>query len=371
MSASTTIGSEDVVVGVDAMIDFGTDALRRVGLPEADARKVIALMVEADLTGAEAHGMYRLPQYVKRIAAGGMNRTPSIEVNRTAAATALVDGDNGMGHLVMSRAAETALDLARESGIGWVGVRRSNHAGPAALYAEMAVAHGMVGIYSAVASANHMAIWGGSESLIGTNPLAIAIPAGKEAPLVLDMATTVVSYGTVKASVLKGKGIAPGWMIDKKTGEALLDADRLSDGLLLPIGGYKGSGLALGARNSRRNAQQRGHGPRCRRLQLRRHDRDQYRSFHPFHRRRPLHRSRALRRRGRSAYPGSEDLDPAAGLDHSHAGRKARSDAGAGTLERSALRAGRRREAGPDGAGDRQFSLDPLCRRKIRRIRLS
>jgi L-2-hydroxycarboxylate dehydrogenase (NAD+) len=245
MSAPATTHADDAIVSVDAMTKFGTDALIRVGIPEADARQIIALMIEADLTGAEAHGMYRLPQYVKRIAAGGMNRTPRIEVNRTAAATALVDGDNGMGHLVMSRATETAINLARESGIGWVGVRRSNHAGPAALYAEMAVAHGMVGIYSAVASANHMAIWGGSESLIGTNPLAIAIPAGKEAPLVLDMATTVVSYGTVKASVLKGKGIAPGWMIDKKTGEALLDADRLSDGLLLPIGGYKGSGLAL------------------------------------------------------------------------------------------------------------------------------
>jgi LDH2 family malate/lactate/ureidoglycolate dehydrogenase len=245
MSAAATIESGDVVIGVDAMMKFGIDALVRVGLPKADAGKIIALMVEADLTGAEAHGMYRLPQYVKRIAAGGMNKRPNIKVDRTAPATALVDGDDGMGHLVMSRAAETAIDLARESGIGWVGVRRSNHAGPAALYAEMAVSHSMVGIYSAVASANHMAIWGGSESLIGTNPLAIAIPAGKEPALVLDMATTVVSYGTVKASVLKGKGIAPGWMIDKKTGEALLDADRVSDGLLLPIGGYKGSGLAL------------------------------------------------------------------------------------------------------------------------------
>jgi LDH2 family malate/lactate/ureidoglycolate dehydrogenase len=189
--------------------------------------------------------MYRLPQYVKRIGAGGINRTPDIRVSRSAAATAVVDGDNGMGHLVMSRAAATAIELAQESGIGWVGVRGSNHAGPAALYAEMPLAHGMIGIYSAVASANHMAIWGGSDPLLGTNPLAIAIPAGEEPAIVLDMATTIVSYGTVKASVLNGRGIAPGWMIDKKTGEALLDSDRLSEGLLLPIGGYKGSGLAM------------------------------------------------------------------------------------------------------------------------------
>ncbi len=241
----TTPTKDSMLVPVATLRDFGVDVLTAVGLPEADAQRVIALMVEADLTGAEAHGMFRLPQYVKRIKAGGINRNPKIEVTKTAAATAIVDGDNAMGHLVMSRAVETAVELAESSGIGWVGVRRSNHAGPAALYAEMVLAHGMVGIYSAVASANHMAIWGGAESLLGTNPLAIAIPAGEEPAFVLDMATTVVSYGTVKASVLKGNGLAPGWMIDKKTGEALLDADRVSEGLLLPIGGYKGSGLAL------------------------------------------------------------------------------------------------------------------------------
>lgn len=242
---AAAVANDDIVVPVETLKAFGVDVLKRAGIPAADASKIIDLMVEADLTGAEAHGMYRLPQYVKRILAGGINKTPDIKVHRSAAATALVDGDNGMGHLVMSRAAETAIELAKDSGIGWVGVRGSNHAGPAALYAEMPLAHGMVGIYSAVASANHMAIWGGSESLLGTNPLAIGIPAGEEPPIVLDMATTIVSYGTVKASVLNGRGIAPGWMIDKKTGEALLDADRLSDGLLLPIGGYKGSGLAM------------------------------------------------------------------------------------------------------------------------------
>lgn len=242
---AAAVTQDEVTVSVERAKAFGEDVLARTGIPASDAAKIIGLMVDADLTGAEAHGMYRLPQYVKRIVAGGINKTPDIKVNRTAGATALVDGDNGMGHLVMSRAAETAIQLAQASGIGWVGVRGSNHAGPAALYAEMPLKHGMVGIYSAVASANHMAIWGGSDSLLGTNPLAIAIPAGEEPAIVLDMATTIVSYGTVKASVLNGRGIAPGWMIDKKTGEALLDADRLSDGLLLPIGGYKGSGLAM------------------------------------------------------------------------------------------------------------------------------
>jgi L-2-hydroxycarboxylate dehydrogenase (NAD+) len=220
------------------------DALSAAGLPAADAEKCAALMTEADLTGADAHGVFRLPQYVRRLKAGGFNPHPNITVTRSAPATALVDGDNGMGHLVMSRAAETAISLAKETGVAWVGVRRSNHAGPAGLYAEMPAAAGMIGVYAAVANANHMAVWGGADSLLGTNPLAIGVPSGA-GPVVLDMATTVVSYGTVKNYALQGKPMPPGWMVNTATGEDVTDARRSAEGLLLPIGGYKGSGLAV------------------------------------------------------------------------------------------------------------------------------
>jgi LDH2 family malate/lactate/ureidoglycolate dehydrogenase len=103
----------------------------------------------------------------------------------------------------------------------------------------------MVGIYSVVASANHMPVWGGIESLLGTNPVAIAIPAGEEAPIVLDVATSVVSYGTVKSHRLQGKPMPEGWMVNTKDGSPLTDPARSSEGVLLPIGAYKGSGLAL------------------------------------------------------------------------------------------------------------------------------
>jgi L-2-hydroxycarboxylate dehydrogenase (NAD+) len=227
-----------------AIAAFIADVLGGVGLPGADAGKVAELMTEADLTGADAHGIFRLPQYVRRIRAGGFNTRPSITVTKTAAATALVDGDNGMGHLVVSRAADTAIALAREAGVGWVGVRRSNHAGTAGLYAAMPVEHGMIGLYSAVANANHMAVWGGSELLLGTNPLGVAVPSG-EGPVVLDMATTIVSYGTVKKYALAGRDMPEGWLIDRETGSTLTDPRRSAQGLLLPIGGYKGSGLAI------------------------------------------------------------------------------------------------------------------------------
>ncbi len=225
--------------------DFTARALRQAGLPDADAETVAGLMLEADLVGADAHGIFRLPQYVQRLAAGGVNPRPDIQVKRTAPATAMVDGDNGMGHLVMARAAETAVELARECGVGWVGATRSNHAGPASIYAAMPLAAGMVGLYSAVASANHMAPWGGTDLLLGTNPLAIAVPAGTEPPVILDVATTVVSYGTIKSHALRGVELAEGWMIDRKTGEPLTDPKRTAEGVLLPIGGYKGAGLAL------------------------------------------------------------------------------------------------------------------------------
>jgi len=149
-----------------------------------------------------------------------------------------------MGHLVMTRAANEAIAMARETGVAWVGVRRSNHAGPAGLYAEMPTAHGMIGLYAAVANANHMAAWGGTDLLLGTNPLAIGVPSGS-GPLVLDMATSIVAYGTVKKYALRGLTMPEGWFVKPETGEAITDPNRSNEGVLLPMGEYKGAGLAL------------------------------------------------------------------------------------------------------------------------------
>src|SRR5947207_7184285 len=155
---------------------FVAHALTAVGLPTADAEQVARLMILADLRGADGHGIFRLPQYVRRIRAGGVNVRPEIRVLEDNPSTAIVDGDNGMGHLVMSRAAEVAIEKAERTGVAWVGVRMSNHAGPAALYAAMPLARDMIGLYLAVASANHMPPWGGVEGILGPNTLAIAIP---------------------------------------------------------------------------------------------------------------------------------------------------------------------------------------------------
>src|SRR5690348_16446392 len=205
-------------------------------------------MAAADLQGSDGHGVSRLPQYVRRIKAGGFNVRPNIHVVHEHASTAVLNGDNGMGHLVMKRAAEIAIEKAKVTGIGWVNAQYSNHAGPASLYARMPLARDMIGLYFAVGNANHLPPWGGLDMLLSTNPIAAAIPAGDEKPIVLDMATTVAAYGKVKTKALRGELMPEGWMIDRE-GKLLTDPARAEEGMLLPLGGmeagYKGFGLAL------------------------------------------------------------------------------------------------------------------------------
>jgi LDH2 family malate/lactate/ureidoglycolate dehydrogenase len=215
-----------------------------VGMPVPDATIVADLMVEADLGGAEGHGVFRLPQYVRRIRAGGINLHPEIRVDRERDGMALIDGDNGIGHLVMRAAALKAIAKAKRAGVAWVGVHHGNHAGPASLYARMPMQHDMIGLYFAVGNANHLPPWGGIDLLLSTNPIAVAVPALDEPPVVLDMASTVAAYGKVKTKAQRGEPLPEGWMIDRM-GEPLTDPSRVDEGFLLPIGGYKGYGLAL------------------------------------------------------------------------------------------------------------------------------
>ncbi|HHV7524595.1 Ldh family oxidoreductase [bacterium M00.F.Ca.ET.228.01.1.1] len=232
------------IISPEALQRFIQSAFVSQGLPEADATQVARLMTEADLQGSDGHGVIRLPQYIKRIQAGGINKHPNIHVVRERDAMAVVDGDNGMGHLVVSRAVDIAIEKARKAGVAWVGTRYSNHAGPASLYARRPLEHNMLGLYFAVGNANHLPPWGGMDMLLSTNPIAASVPAADEPPVVLDMATTVAAYGKVKAKAKRGQPLPEGWMIDRE-GKPLLDPNRAGEGFLLPIGGHKGYGLAL------------------------------------------------------------------------------------------------------------------------------
>jgi LDH2 family malate/lactate/ureidoglycolate dehydrogenase len=238
-------GSSDAPrIQISDLTAFIARVFESLGFPVEQAYRAAFLMAEADAWGADAHGVFRLPMYVKRIQNGGINPRPKMRIVREQPATALLDGDNAMGHLCMSRAAEIAIEKARTLGVAWVGVRNSNHSGAGSLYARMPLPHDMIGIYAAVGGANLLPPWGGTEKLLSTNPLAIAVPGSEYPAIVLDMATTNASFGKIKVKAQRGEPMPEGWMIDRE-GNPLTDPQKALEGFLLPIGGAKGYGLAL------------------------------------------------------------------------------------------------------------------------------
>lgn len=231
-------------ISVNNLEAFVSRVLARLEVPENDAQKVAQHMVHADVLGHDTHGVFRLRQYLARLHGGGCNPVAEVKVINETAATAVVDGDNGLGHLAMSKACELAMAKARDAGIGWVGVRRGNHAGPLALYVRPQAQNNMIGMAAAVGSANHVPPFGGSDLLLGTNPIAISAPSGSSDPFVLDMATTVAAMGKIKVLAQRGEAMPEGWMVGSD-GQPLTDPGQRSEGFLLPIGGPKGFGLSV------------------------------------------------------------------------------------------------------------------------------
>ncbi|WP_299867854.1 Ldh family oxidoreductase [uncultured Roseobacter sp.] len=236
--------AENTPIKPEALRRFVARALASQGVPSGDAAKVASLMVEADIYGYATHGVFRLRQYLARLAGGGCNPTPAVKVVHETVATAVIDGDDGLGHLAMSAARDLAMKKAREAGIGWVGVRRGNHAGPLALYVRPQAEAGLLGMAAAVGSANHVPPYGGSDVLLGTNPIAFSAPGDGTDPFVFDMATTVAAMGKIKTLLQQGDPMPEGWMVGRD-GRPLTDPARKSEGFLLPIGGPKGFGLSV------------------------------------------------------------------------------------------------------------------------------
>lgn len=231
-------------VPVDALETFIAEALIVKGVSQNDAALVAALMAEADMLGYSTHGVFRLRQYLARLNGGGYNPSPSISTVQETLATALIDGDNGLGHLAMNAACKLAVEKAQKSGISWVGVRRGNHAGPLALYVRPQAQSDMIGMAAAVGSANHVPAYGATDLLLGTNPIAISAPSADEDPFVLDMATTVAAMGKIKTLAQRDESMPEGWMVGLD-GKPLTDPKRRSEGFMLPIGGAKGFGLSV------------------------------------------------------------------------------------------------------------------------------
>jgi LDH2 family malate/lactate/ureidoglycolate dehydrogenase len=144
----------------------------------------------------------------------------------------------------MNKAVDLAIEKVKQHSVCWVGSHFGNHSGAASVYVRKLAEQGYIGIYMAVGNANHMAPWGGIDLLLSTNPIAIAVPAGDGPIVLLDIATTVAAYGKVKVAAQKGESIPDDWMIDRQ-GKPITDPKRSAEGSLLPIGGYKGYGLAV------------------------------------------------------------------------------------------------------------------------------
>lgn len=217
------------------------EILEAAGLSPDHAGLVADSLVQANLRGVDSHGVMRLPIYVRRIRQGLINARPSLHLERTGPATAVLDGDHGPGQVVGRAAMEAAVELAREAGAGWVAARRSSHFGATATYAMQAAEAGMVGLALTHAEAD-VVPHGGREAVLGTNPIAVALPAAGGAPVVLDMATSVVAMGQVLLAREEGRSLPRGWAVDA-AGEPTTDPEEAR--AVLPLGGPKGYGLAL------------------------------------------------------------------------------------------------------------------------------
>ncbi|BDE04886.1 malate dehydrogenase [Vulcanimicrobium alpinum] len=234
-----------------ALRAFAAAALEKVGVSSEDAAIVADVLVAADLRGIESHGVARLePYYVKRIQAGRLNPRPAVTTVRETPTSILVDAGNGLGHPAGKRTMDAVLAKAAEHGAAFGAVRNSNHFGIAGYYAMQALERDMIGIAS-TNSVRFAAPTFGRDVMLGTNPLAFAIPANREPAFVLDFATTTVPKGKLEVYQRRGTPLKPGWAIDRE-GNETLDPQVALTGALLPLGGYgvdngghKGFGLGL------------------------------------------------------------------------------------------------------------------------------
>ena len=241
--------SEYARVHESVLREYTAAILRGAGMTDEGARTAATVLVMSDARGIESHGVARLPQYVKLIDAGVLDPAAEPEVERESASTALVNGHNGMGQVAGDYAMHLAIARARTHEIAAAVVHNSNHFGIAGYYAMLALEHDLIGL-SLTNSSPLVAPTGGRRAMVGTNPIAVAVPTGNGRAFVLDMATSTVPVGRLEVYARKGLPLQPGWAIDA-AGHETLDAAAGRAGALLPLGGtaetggYKGYGLGV------------------------------------------------------------------------------------------------------------------------------
>lgn len=226
-----------------AVKDLGVKVLRALGVPRDDAELIADSLVTSDMWGHPSHGMLRLPWYTARLQSGAMKAATEPNVVLDLGALAVLDGDDGIGQVVVSRGCDEAVRRAATHGVGAVAVRNSGHFGTAAYWTKRMAEAGCVGILT-TNSSPAMAPWGGNEKTVGSNPWSIAAPGGSHAPVVLDISNTSVARGKLYSALQKGQQVPLGWAIDS-AGKPTADPQAALDGIMLPVGEHKGYGISF------------------------------------------------------------------------------------------------------------------------------
>ena len=236
--------AEDIlVVQADSIRNFCIAAGKAAGLSQEHSSILADTLVQADLRGVHSHGVARFPWYIKGYQFGEVNPRPSIRVTKDLGATAVVDGNDGLGFIVSYPAMRLAMDKATKYGVGTVIVRKSNHYGMASYWSMMALEQDMIG-YTTTNGHPLLAPWGGVTPSYSNNPISYAIPSGEEWPIVLDIGMSVVAMGKIRLAALRNEPLPQGWAMDKY-GKPTTDPQAAIEGLLMPMSGYKGYGMAL------------------------------------------------------------------------------------------------------------------------------
>jgi LDH2 family malate/lactate/ureidoglycolate dehydrogenase len=235
----------DKVYALKSLQSFTFDVFKHMGCSKEEAALATEVLLSADLRGIDSHGIARLTGYHRLWEAKRINARPNIQIVHETPSTAVVDGDSGLGLVVGPRAMEIAIEKAKNVGTGWVAVRNSNHFGIAGFHAMKALRYDMIGMAMTNASPL-VAPTFSTERLLGTNPIAIAIPAGTQPPFVADFATTTAANGKLEILQRKNLDAPPGW-IQKKNGDPSTNANEVKEGgALLPLGGDREHGSHKG-----------------------------------------------------------------------------------------------------------------------------
>ncbi len=225
--------------------NFSKNVFLKMGCPEKDAELASEVLVSADIRGVDSHGVARLIGYVRLWENDRINPTPNIKIVHETPSTAVVDGDSGLGLVVAPKAMEIAIEKAKNVGTGWVSVKNSNHYGIAGYHSMMALEHDMIGMSMTNASPLVSPTFS-TERLLGTNPIAVAIPAGEEPAFVADFATTTVANGKLEILRRKEESAPEGWVQDAQGGVSTNPGELKNGGALLPLGGDREHGSHKG-----------------------------------------------------------------------------------------------------------------------------